>query len=84
MNDSDNAATDALLRKIGGPQRVTEYVRSLKLEKLTVTRGCLEHLRDRCGVKAERTPGAELLCTPEAPRPAGKGMIVAKCMACGW
>jgi len=75
MNDSDNAATDALIRKIGGPQRVTEYVRSLKLEKLTVTRGCLEHLRDRCGVKAERTPGEELLCTPDAPRPAGKDMV---------
>lgn len=126
MNDSDNTATDALLRLIGGPGlytqmrsrtsvyrrhthctdssllpppyesraptkpaqksptcvgphrptcapgAVTTYVRGLGLGKLTVTRGCLEHLRDRCGVRPENTPGAVILCNKDSPRPRGQ------------
>eukprot|EP00929_Paragymnodinium_shiwhaense_P071779 TRINITY_DN36458_c0_g1_i1.p1 TRINITY_DN36458_c0_g1~~TRINITY_DN36458_c0_g1_i1.p1 ORF type:complete len:214 (+),score=30.12 TRINITY_DN36458_c0_g1_i1:54-695(+) len=40
-----------------------------------VTRGCLEHLRDRCGIRRESTPAAELLCTPSAPRPTAQEMV---------
>ncbi|CAJ1454647.1 unnamed protein product [Effrenium voratum] len=69
MNDSDNAATDVLLKRVGGPRAVTQYIRSLGLQKLTVARGCLEHLRDRCGVSADKTPAAALLCQDHAPIP---------------
>ena len=80
MNDSDNTATDVLLRKVGGPEVVTEYARALGLQSLTVTRGCLEHLRDRCGVRVESTPKAALfpealLCTPGPPLPGSQEMV---------
>mmetsp|Transcript_12922 Transcript_12922/g.40774 ORF Transcript_12922/g.40774 Transcript_12922/m.40774 type:complete len:352 (+) Transcript_12922:133-1188(+) len=75
MNDSDNAATDMLLRLIGGPAAVTEYCRGRGLQQLTVCRGCLEHLRDRCGVPPQRTPAAELLCEPGAPQPSGPEVV---------
>lgn len=75
MNDSDNTATDVLLRNIGGPSVVTEYIRSLGLEDMSVNRGCLEHLRDRCGITAEKTPAAVLLCHPDAPKPDAQDMV---------
>eukprot|EP00931_Biecheleriopsis_adriatica_P115482 TRINITY_DN91270_c0_g1_i1.p1 TRINITY_DN91270_c0_g1~~TRINITY_DN91270_c0_g1_i1.p1 ORF type:complete len:434 (-),score=72.89 TRINITY_DN91270_c0_g1_i1:53-1354(-) len=75
MNDSDNTATDVLLRRIGGPSAVTHYIRSLGLPDMTVTRGCLEHLRDRCGIRPETTPAALLLCEPGSPKPDAQEMV---------
>jgi beta-lactamase class A len=50
MNDSDNTATDYLLERIGGPKVLENDLRALGLTHIQIARGCLEHLRDRCGV----------------------------------
>ena len=52
LNDSDNTATDYLLdRVVGGPSVVFAHMERLGLSEIRVARSCLEHLRDRCGIR---------------------------------
>ena len=51
LNDSDNTATDVLLDRVGGPSVVFEPMKESGLDDIRVTRSCLEHLCDRCGIR---------------------------------
>lgn len=52
---SDNAATDVVLRQIGGPEAVTAHVRSLGVEGMRIDRTVMDIYRDYVGL-AELPP----------------------------
>ncbi len=49
---SDNAATDVILRQIGGPAAVTAHVRSLGIEGMRIDRTVMDIYRDYVGLAA--------------------------------
>ncbi|QLH43141.1 MAG: class A beta-lactamase [Coxiellaceae bacterium] len=54
---SDNTATDIILHRIGGPNAVTDYLRSLGIQDMTVNRSTLRMLADHTGI--EHLPAEE-------------------------
>jgi beta-lactamase class A len=50
MTESDNTATDRLLMLAGGPQQVTDYIRSLNIRSVRVDRSIRQLLANHAGI----------------------------------
>ncbi len=83
MTESDNSATDRLLMLAGGPQRVTDYIKSLGVAGVRVDRSIRQLLGEHAGIALADIPeigqrfgpreyGAKVRAVPSAARDAAR------------